>query len=59
MPKDINVVDEIPSHGTPVKYGVEKGSGSLMVERFMEGSHDLSVQLWLFASYSVGRWRTG
>ena len=35
VPKDINVVIEIPSHGSPVKYEVEKDSGTLMVDRFM------------------------
>jgi len=35
VPRDINVVIEIPSHGSPVKYEVEKESGTLMVDRFM------------------------
>ncbi len=35
VPVDINVVVEIPSHGSPVKYEVEKDSGTLMVDRFM------------------------
>ena len=35
VPNDINVVIEIPSHGSPVKYEVEKDSGTLMVDRFM------------------------
>ena len=35
VPNDINVVIEIPSHGPPVKYEVEKDSGTLMVDRFM------------------------
>jgi len=35
VPRDINVVIEIPSHGSPVKYEVEKDSGTLMVDRFM------------------------
>lgn len=35
VPSDINVVIEIPSHGSPVKYEVEKDSGTLMVDRFM------------------------
>jgi len=35
VPRDINVVIEIPSHGSPVKYEVEKDSGTLVVDRFM------------------------
>ena len=35
VPSDINVVIEIPAHGAPVKYEVEKDSGTLMVDRFM------------------------
>jgi len=35
VPRDINVVIEIPAHGSPVKYEVEKDSGTLMVDRFM------------------------
>jgi inorganic pyrophosphatase len=35
VPRDINVVIEIPSHGSPVKYEVEKESGTLVVDRFM------------------------
>ncbi len=35
VPRDINVVIEIPSHGQPVKYEVDKESGALVVDRFM------------------------
>ncbi|HED32997.1 MAG TPA: inorganic diphosphatase [Gammaproteobacteria bacterium] len=35
VPRDINVVVEIPSHGSPVKYEVDKDSGTLVVDRFM------------------------
>ena len=35
VPNDINVVIEIPSHGSPVKYEVDKDSGTLTVDRFM------------------------
>ena len=34
-PEDINVVIEIPAQSGPVKYEVDKASGSLMVDRFM------------------------
>lgn len=35
VPNDINVVIEIPSHGPPVKYEIDKDSGMLQVDRFM------------------------
>ncbi len=34
-PKDINVIIEIPANSGPVKYEVDKDSGSLHVDRFM------------------------
>ncbi len=35
VPDDINVVIEIPSNSHPVKYEVEKESGMVMVDRFI------------------------
>ncbi|WP_019021108.1 inorganic diphosphatase [Thioalkalivibrio sp. ALE23] len=35
LPDDMNVVIEIPAHGQPVKYEVDKDSGALVVDRFM------------------------
>ncbi|MCW8909859.1 MAG: inorganic diphosphatase, partial [Gammaproteobacteria bacterium] len=35
VPNSINVVVEIPSHGSPVKYEIDKNSGALVVDRFM------------------------
>lgn len=35
VPNDINVMIEIPAHGEPVKYEVDKASGALFVDRFM------------------------
>lgn len=35
LPNDFNVVVEIPAHGEPVKYEVDKESGVLWVDRFM------------------------
>lgn len=35
VPNDINVIIEIPMHGEPVKYEVDKETGSLFVDRFM------------------------
>lgn len=35
VPEDINVIIEIPAHSDPIKYEVDKESGSLFVDRFM------------------------
>lgn len=35
VPKDINVIIEIPANGNQVKYEVDKDSGLLIVDRFM------------------------
>lgn len=35
IPNDINVIIEIPAHGQPVKYEVDKESGALCVDRFL------------------------
>lgn len=35
IPHEINVIIEIPMHGEPVKYEVDKESGALFVDRFM------------------------
>ncbi|WP_419419581.1 inorganic diphosphatase [Legionella sp. D16C41] len=35
VPHEINVIIEIPMHGAPVKYEVDKKSGALCVDRFM------------------------
>ena len=34
-PKNINVIIEIPSHSDPVKYEIDKETGALFVDRFM------------------------
>jgi len=38
VPNEINVIIEIPMHGEPVKYEVDKGTGALFVDRFMTTS---------------------
>ena len=38
VPHEINVVIEIPMHGEPVKYEVNKDSGTLFVDRFLSTS---------------------
>lgn len=35
VPNEVNVIIEIPMHGEPVKYEVDKESGALFVDRFM------------------------
>lgn len=35
LPDDFNVIIEIPQHGEPVKYEVDKESGAIFVDRFM------------------------
>lgn len=38
IPHDINVIIEIPAHSEPIKYEVDKESGSLFVDRFLSTS---------------------
>ncbi len=35
VPNNINVIVEIPMHGEPVKYEVDKDTGAMFVDRFM------------------------
>ena len=35
VPNDINVIIEIPAHSDPVKYEVDKDTGAMYVDRFM------------------------
>ena len=35
IPREVNVIIEIPSHSDPVKYEVDKASGAMFVDRFM------------------------
>lgn len=35
LPNEINVIIEIPSHSDPVKYEVDKNTGAMFVDRFM------------------------
>lgn len=35
VPNEVNVIIEIPMHGEPVKYEVDKKTGALFVDRFM------------------------
>ncbi|HPB75579.1 MAG TPA: inorganic diphosphatase, partial [Chromatiaceae bacterium] len=35
VPNEINVIIEIPSHSDPVKYELDKKTGAMFVDRFM------------------------
>jgi len=35
VPDEINVVIEVPQHGDPIKYELDKDSGAVFVDRFM------------------------
>jgi len=35
VPREVNVIVEIPMHGAPIKYEVDKESGAMFVDRFM------------------------
>src|SRR3569832_294030 len=35
LPDDFNVIIEIPAHGEPIKYEIDKESGAMFVDRFM------------------------
>jgi len=38
LPKQFNVIVEIPMHGDPIKYEIDKESGAIFVDRFMSTS---------------------
>ena len=38
VPDEINVIVEIPSHSNPVKYEIDKTTGALFVDRFMNAA---------------------
>lgn len=38
VPDNVNVIVEIPAHGEPIKYEVDKKTGALFVDRFMATS---------------------
>ncbi|MXX15770.1 MAG: inorganic pyrophosphatase, partial [Gammaproteobacteria bacterium] len=35
VPDNVNVIIEIPTHGEPVKYEVDKSTGAMFVDRFL------------------------
>jgi inorganic pyrophosphatase len=38
IPDEFNVIIEIPAHSDPVKYEIDKESGALFVDRFMNAA---------------------
>ncbi len=38
LPNDFNVIIEIPAHADPIKYEVDKATGALFVDRFVQTS---------------------
>ncbi|HRE15102.1 MAG TPA: inorganic diphosphatase, partial [Usitatibacteraceae bacterium] len=36
LPNDFNVIIEIPAHADPIKYEVDKETGALFVDRFVQ-----------------------
>ncbi len=38
VPNEVNVVIEVPQHGDPIKYELDKASGAVVVDRFMHTS---------------------
>ena len=36
LPNDFNVIIEIPAHADPIKYEVDKATGALFVDRFVQ-----------------------
>ncbi|MDQ6950509.1 MAG: inorganic diphosphatase [Mariprofundales bacterium] len=35
VPNEVNVIIEVPQHGDPIKYELDKDSGAIFVDRFM------------------------
>ena len=58
-PRDVNVLIEIPQGGVPVKYELDKESGALRVDRFLNTAMFYPGQLRLHPAHAVGRRRPG
>ena len=58
-PEAFNVVIEIPMHGDPIKYEVDKQSGALFVDRFMSAAMYYPAKLRLRAADAGRRRRSG
>ena len=42
-PEDVNVIIEVPVGGQPIKYELDKASGTMFVDRFLYTSMVLSL----------------
>ncbi len=49
-PEVVNVIIEIPAESSPVKYEIEKDSGALFVDRFMQAPIFYS-ELWFYTTH--------
>ena len=61
LPDDINVIIEIPSHSDPVKYEVDKETGAMFVDRFMNTAMHYPcnygyIQSWPHQSKQPDKW---
>ncbi len=52
-PHDINVIIEVPVGGEPIKYEMDKASGTLIVDRFLVHTDAVSRKLRVRAAYAV------
>ena len=59
IPNEINVIIEIPAHSDPVKYEVDKETGAMFVDRFMNTAMHYPLQLRLRATHPVRGRRPG
>ncbi len=57
LPDEFNVIIEIPAHSDPVKYEVDKETGALFVDRFMNTAMHYPCNYGI--SKTATRWRAG
>jgi inorganic pyrophosphatase len=58
-PYDVNVIIEIPMGGNPVKYELDKESGTIFVDRLPAHGDVLSLQLRLHSAHALRGRRSG
>ena len=58
-PEAFNVVIEIPMHGDPIKYEVDKQSGALFVDRFMSAAMYYPANYGYVPQTTAIRWTCG
>ena len=52
-PHEVNVIIEVPVGGEPIKYEMDKASGTLVVDRFLYTSMRYPGQLRLHPAHAV------